>query len=148
MLMLTRTVDLVEVVWVLAALPGLWLWAANARETRQDRTAASAIGQRESATYLWASFSVLLTRTFVAIELLFVILGVVAMFRENPPDDPSPWFRFVTAGLLVAASVCLSWLAYRWRRVNQAILRAARDRLARERSARRERRRTEDGPAV
>jgi hypothetical protein len=129
MTMLSRTIDPIEVIWVLAAVPGLWLWARNAGETQRDLAAARSIAARDGR-YLWASFSVLLTRTFVGIEALFVILGVVAMFREQPPDDPSPWFRWVTAGLLVGASVLLSWLAYRWRSVNKMILAVARERVA------------------
>lgn len=125
MIAITPTVDVGELLWIAAALPGLWLWLRNLREAKQDLRAVRAISPR-NGRFLWARFSVLLTRTFVGIEVLFVLLGGVALFRV-PPMDPHPETRYVTIGGLIVASIVISVIAQRWASVNAEIVQAARD---------------------
>lgn len=125
--MITNTVDITELLWTVCAIPGLWLWILNQRESARDVRAARTIIPR-NGRYLWASFSVLLTRMFVGIEVLFVLLGIVAMFRPSPMD-PTPVIRYVTVAGLILASAGITWLSYRWKQVNRDIVQAARDRM-------------------
>lgn len=123
--MITETIDVGEVVWILAALPGWWFWLRNRLEAGLDARAASTIVPR-NGRYLWAKFSVFLTNTFVGIETLFIVLGGVAMFRV-PPMDPHPETRYVTVSGLILASLVITLLAYRWKQVNAEIVQAARE---------------------
>lgn len=124
--MITPTIDVGELIWILAAIPGLWFWVRNRLEAGIDAKAAATIVPR-NGRYLWARFSVFLTNTFVGIELLFLLLGGVALFRP-PPMDPQPGTRVVTIAGLTIASVVITLLAYRWKQVNEEIVRAARAR--------------------
>lgn len=123
--MITRTIDVWEIVWTLAALPGLVVWFRNLREAAQDFRAVREISPR-NGRYLWARFSALLTRAFVGLEVLFVVLGVVNMVRV-PPADPHPEIHIITVGGLVLASVVITLIGYRWSQVNAEIVQAARD---------------------
>lgn len=125
MITLTRTVDVGELLWIAAALPGLWLWLMNLRDARKDFRAVRDISPR-NGRYLWAKFSTLLTRAFLGLELLFIGLGVQALFR-TPPAAPASLSRVITVIGLIAASVVISAIAYRWKRVNAEIVQAARD---------------------
>lgn len=126
MIEFTSTIDLGEVLWVLAALPGFWFWVRNRMEAGLDYKAAETIVPR-NGRYLWARFSVFLTNVLVGIEILFLALGGLAMLRV-PPGGPHPELRWVTIGGLILASAVITLLAIRWQQVNAEIVRAARDR--------------------
>lgn len=123
------TIDPYEVAWTLAAVPGLWFWIGNRLEAGLDQKAAASIVPR-NGRFLWARFSVFLTNTFIGVELLFITLGVVAMFRPPPPDG-FDYSRVVSVVGLIMASVVITMLAYRWRQVNTEIVNAARDKRPR-----------------
>lgn len=127
--------------WIIAALPGLWLWGVNRREAGKDRDVAERVGGPDSGASLWARFSVLLTSTFVGIEAVFVAIGVAALLRPPPQqvmaaqdatsDLGVTLTRFVTLLGLVGASVVISVLAHRWRKVNTQLIEQARKRAKR-----------------
>jgi hypothetical protein len=123
--MITTNIDVGELLWVAAALPGLWYWAGNRLEAGLDLKAAASIVPR-NGRYLWARFSVFLTNVFIGVELVFITLGVAAFFRPTPTDG-LPLSRLVTVAALIGASLAITMLAYRWRQVNAEIVHAARD---------------------
>lgn len=126
--MITTTVDVYEAIWTAAALPGLAYWLVDTRKARRDLRAARTIDPPDGRV-LWARFSVYLTHTFVGIEVLFVVLGLVAMTRPAPPVG-EPLLRVVSVCGLIAASAVIAHLGYRWQRVNRSIVDLAREHQA------------------
>jgi hypothetical protein len=125
--LITSTIDFFEIVWTLAAIPGLWFWIGNRLEAGLDAKAAASIVPR-NGRFLWARFSVFLTNTFIGIEVLFVLLGITAMTRPVAPvaDGTTNFYRLVLVIGLISASCVITMLAYRWRQVNAEIVSAAR----------------------
>lgn len=131
---MTATVSVEELVWTAAALPGLLFWARNLVDASRGLRVAKVITPR-NGRYLWARFSVELTSTFMGIETLFVVIGVLSMLRP-PAMGAQAQGRIVTVIGLIAASVVITVLAIRWKRVDDAIIAAARRRA--ERAAKRD----------
>jgi hypothetical protein len=120
--------SLVEILWTAAALPGLALWAWNYLSARATLRSVKAVKSGTSfGALLWARFSVQLTAVFVGVELAFVVLGVISMTRPNNPQATT-LTSYVIAGVLILASAGISYLAYRWRAVDQQLVGAARTR--------------------
>lgn len=122
------TVELLEVFWTLAALPGLWIWSSSyfsARKTMKALRAANIHNGRR----VWGKFSVLLTGTFAGIEFLFVTIGVISMLRTSPPDS-QVYTRLITAGCLITASLLITYLAYRWKVIDETLISMAKKRNA------------------
>lgn len=117
----------IEVVWTVAALPGLVLWATNCASAAVTLRSCKAVPGTPAGSLLWARFSVQLTAVFVGIEAVFVILGVISMTRPNNPAATT-LTSYVIAGALILASVGISYLAYRWRAVDNQLVGAARRR--------------------
>lgn len=118
------TVDLIEVLWTLAALPGLVLWLTN--RIIAGRSLRAVIRLRVSnGRMLWARFSVLLTNVFVGVEAVFVLVGGIALFRESTGNDV---IRFVLAFALIGASALITWVGWRWRVVDQELVKLGRER--------------------
>lgn len=126
---LTDTIQLTEALWTAAALPGVWLWAQNLRNARASRVAVRVLGLRNGRA-VFAAYAVKSTAMWLAIEVLFVGLGVLAMVTPANPGATNPRTLVVTGGLILA-SVGISYLALQWHRVDAALLRMARERAKR-----------------
>lgn len=120
------TLELREALWIIAALPGLWLWVRNGLRALATYRAASWLDSRDGRV-LWARFSTSLTWVMASIEMVFVGIGVVAGLRPQPPDA-NPVFSWITAGALIAGSVAITWVAYRWQQVDKQLVAAAKQR--------------------
>lgn len=113
------TIQATEVLWLAAALPGLALWQSNMRYAMRSR----ALLRRAKVTngrMVWARFSVLLTSTFTTIETGFVLIGVISMTTEPPPTS-SILTRWVVAGVLIAMSFLITYIAMKWKLVDTTL---------------------------
>lgn len=117
----------IEIAWTVAALPGLALWAVNCASATATLRSCRAVPDVATGSLLWARFSVQLTAVFVGVEAVFVALGVIAMTRPNNPAATT-LTSWLTAGALILASVGISYLAWRWRAVDNQLVGAARKR--------------------
>ena len=115
------TIEWFEVVWTLAALPGLALWIANwvlaARSLRAVRAAGATNGR-----LIIARYSVMKSIILIGISAAFVLIGGVAMARPtNPAATAWDWSRVVLTIGLLGAPAGISFLGYRWRVVEQQV---------------------------
>lgn len=121
------TVSLLELLWTLAALPGLALWSLNAWSAARSLQAIRSIGAA-NGRLTWAQFSLHLTLVFVVIDIVFVIIGGISMTRLSNPSGSQLSTQVIGAGLLLA-SAAISLLSYRWRVVDMILIgRSRRDR--------------------
>ena len=118
------TVDLVELIWTLAAVPGWISWALNLRSAyrslRAVRGAGIVDGRRTVARYT-------VRQAWIMMQLsgVFILIGAVAMVRPANPaalqwDAP----RVVLTIALLGAPAMISYLGADWRRVETEMLRA------------------------
>lgn len=118
-----------EVVWTVAALPGLGLWLANralaVRSLRAVRAARVTNGR-----LIIARYSVMKADVLIGVSSVFVLIGVIAMLRPDNPAAASfdPLRLVLTIGLL-GAPTAISYLGWRWREVEQQVTALARHRL-------------------
>lgn len=122
---MTTTISWYEVIWTLGAVPGLLLWLWNWKGAVSSLRAIRSISTG-NGRLLWAQFSTLMTFVFVGIEAVFVMLGVIAMATPSP-NRPTVTTWVLVTGLL-GASCAITFLAYKWRAVDQQIIGAARAR--------------------
>ena len=123
------TVDLIEVIWTLAAVPGWASWALNLRSAyrslRAVRGAGIVDGRRMVARYT-------VRKSWIMMNLsgVFILIGVISMLRPANPAVPQ-WdaLRVVLTVALLGAPAMISYLGADWRRVETEMLRvgAARD---------------------
>lgn len=124
-LMIPSTVDWIEVVWTLAALPGIWVWTVNRISAGKTLRAARKMGFT-NGRLLWAKYSTLKSDCLLAISLVFVLIGIISMSRPNSTIGWD-WLRvLLTIGLLGAPAI-ISFLGIKWRAVDQYILKTARE---------------------
>lgn len=122
------TADLTEIVWTLAAVPGLVLWLVNRVAAGRSRRAVRRLGVG-NGRLVWARFSVLLTDVFVLIETVFVVVGISAMLRAPSPDSTTLSRLIVSVGF-AGVSCLITFVGYRWRVVEAEILAGAQARRA------------------
>lgn len=127
--MLTATIEAAEVVWTLAALPGLVMWLVNRRDAGRMRAGARKLPQ-PNGRLAWARFAVHFTTVMVGVEATYVGLGVVGMTR---PPNPAANVQSPLVGLaivlgLITASAAVSFLGWRWRQVDRQLIAMARAR--------------------
>lgn len=120
------TVSLLELLWTLAALPGMVLWSVNAWNASKSLRAIRSIGAR-NGRLTWAQFSLHMTVVFVVIDVVFVLIGGISMTRMANPSGSQLSTQVIGAGLLLA-SVAISLLSYRWRVVDMILIGRARRR--------------------
>lgn len=114
------TVSLLELLWTLAALPGMVLWSVNAWNASKSLRAIRSIGAR-NGRLTWAQFSLHMTVVFVVIDVVFVLIGGISMTRMANPSGSQLSTQVIGAGLLLA-SVAISLLSYRWRVVDMILI--------------------------
>lgn len=120
------TVDPIELVWTLAALPGLLVWIVNlvsaSRSLRTVRLAGIVNGRR-----LIARYSVRKCWVLVIISGVFVLIGVSAMLRPpNPAAQHWDWLSLLLTAGLLGAPALITLLGFDWRRVEASVLAMAR----------------------
>lgn len=121
---ITATVEVAEVVWTVAAFPGLIMWLVNLRDAGRTRAAARLLPPDRLA---WARFSVQFCRVLVFVEVTYVGLGVVGMASPpNPAAQPLATLAIVLG--LITASAAVSFLGWRWRAVDRQLIAMARAR--------------------
>ena len=125
------TADVVEVLWTVAALPGLIVWLVNRAAASRSLEAVRTLGFG-NGRMVWAKFGVLLTTAFVAVESTFVLLGVISMLRSRPAQMGGDWTRPALTVGLIGTSLLIAFVGYRWRAVDVYLVSAARDRRVRE----------------
>ena len=122
------TVDLIEVIWTLAALPGVVIWAINRAAAGRSLRAVRAQGIGNGRLVV-ARYSVFKSNVFIALSLVFVLIGAISMVRPaNPEVAEWDWIRVVLTAGLLGAPALISLLGWRWRRVEQEIIALARAR--------------------
>lgn len=121
--MLPNTVQIIEILWVIAAMPGLWFWVVNIRTALQAKLATEELGTRDGAS-VWVYFSIEFTVFFTCAEIIFILIGILAMFLPIPPAA-TIMTRYVFGGLLILISLGITYEAFRWKRVHESILRMA-----------------------
>ncbi|MCA1570799.1 MAG: hypothetical protein LC798_10880 [Chloroflexi bacterium] len=114
--------QLEEVLWTLAALPGLIMWVRNRIVTGRTLKAAQQLQLHlTNGRLVWAKFARRKTTVLAGIELVFVLVGVLAMTRA-PNPYATTGARLVTLVSLICASAALTWLAYDWQNVHRALI--------------------------
>lgn len=119
------TVDLVEVVWTAAAIPGWISWAQNLRSAyrslRAVRGAGITNGRRAVARYT-------VRKSWIMMNLsgVFILIGGISMLRPANPEVAT-WDipRIVLTIALLAAPAMISYLGADWRRVETEMLRVS-----------------------
>ena len=123
------TVDWIEVVWTLAALPGLVLWLINRISAGRSLRAIRAVAATNGRLII-ARYSVQKSNVFIGVSAAFVMIGVVAMVRPaNPGVAEWSWSRVVLTAGLLGAPAAISYLGWRWREVERRVTALARHRL-------------------
>ena len=120
-------VSLLEIIWTIAALPGLWLWFRNWIEALRTRRYARLAGVT-NGRMIWAQFSVWLTFIFVFIELFFVGLGGIAMMRYPVAPVNPGWLNYFSAAGFIAVSMAVTYVGLLWRNVDRHLIQASRKR--------------------
>lgn len=122
MVELTRTLSLAELLWLISAMPGLYVWARNALAARAGLLAAKRMGVTDGRL-VWARFSRLLTGLFATIESTFLFIGVVAATRPTPTGGQDVAIvQVAIAGALIACSIAISVLGHRWKQVDDQLV--------------------------
>lgn len=117
------TVQTAELLWFVAALPGLWLWLVNLRTAILTLRASRAARISEIGS-LWARFSVTIITLLVYVEIAFVVIGAIAM-TAVPSPTASAVRSWVFAAIFISASLGITAAAFLWRRVDSAFVRLA-----------------------
>lgn len=123
------TVDLLELIWTVAALPGLVVWVVNLHSARQSLYAVRQAGLRDARAAV-ARYAVRKSWVMIHLAAVFALIGVISMARPPNPEVPA-WDALrvlLTLGLLSAPAV-ISFIGLDWRRVEHEMLRSARGRL-------------------
>lgn len=112
------TIELREVLWTVAAVAGLYVWVINAIDSSRIYRMATKFGS--DGVIIWAKFSNTLTRSFIALEVIFVLIGISAMSRPQAPSYPvvQSW---IVGAILIGASVLISFIGFRWKEVNDKL---------------------------
>jgi hypothetical protein len=123
------TVDLVEVVWTLAAVPGLVLWLGNRVEAGRSLRAIRAVGAHNGRMII-ARYSVQKANVLVGVSAVFVLIGIISMIRPaNPATATWDWPRIVLTLGVLGAPAGISFIGYRWRTVERQVTALARKTL-------------------
>jgi hypothetical protein len=125
---LTGTIDLVEVIWTLAALPGLLSWIINLVSARRSLRAVVKSDVDDGRLPV-AKYAVRKSWVMIGLSFVFVLIGTISMLRPSNPELPvfDLLRAILTAGLL-AAPAMISFIGADWRRVENEVLRIARER--------------------
>jgi hypothetical protein len=123
------TIEWFEVVWTLAAVPGLGLWTANHHLAVRSLRAVRAVGATNGRLII-ARYSVTKARVFINVSAAFVLVGIVAMTRPpNPAAVDWDWTRVVLTLGLLGAPAAIAFLGHKWRAVEQQVTALYRRRL-------------------
>lgn len=123
------TVDPLELIWTVAALPGLVVWVVNLHSARRSARAVRQAGIRDARAAV-ARYAVRKSLVMIHLAGVFAMIGIVAMLRPPNPEVPA-WDALrilLTVGLL-SAPAAISFIGVDWRRVEYETLRSARGRL-------------------
>jgi len=105
------TLSLLELLWLLVALPGLVYAIANALDSRVDKSALRESGQATSKDWIIARQRARHATIGAGIEASFVLFGLASAFTPNPPAVS--WLAYVISALLIGGSLALTWGAWR-----------------------------------
>lgn len=94
------TLRLVEVVWIVTGVPGLVLWLFNLRTAQIARRAVKLVGEFDEASAALAGTVFRLTLGAVAVELVFIVWGVLGLFVSVETQDASLLGWIVTIGIV------------------------------------------------
>lgn len=120
------TVDPIEVIWTLAALPGLVVWVVNLVSASRSLRAVRVIGIVNGRRMI-ARYSVRKCWVLVIISGVFVLIGVSAMLRPPNPGAPRwDWLSLLLTAGLLGAPALITLLGFDWRRVEASVLHSAR----------------------
>jgi hypothetical protein len=127
--MITRTIDLIEVAWILAAVPGLLLWVGNRVLAVRSLRAIRALGATNGRLIV-ARYGVRKANIMIFVQSVFVLIGAIAMTRPTNQAVAAQWdwSRTALAVALLGAPVALAVLGYQWRSVERQITALARAR--------------------
>jgi hypothetical protein len=115
------TIQWIEVVWTLAALPGLVLWLVNRASAGRSLRAIKAVGALNGRLII-ARYSVQKANVLIGVSFVFVLIGLVSMARPaNPTVAAWDLLRVVLTAGLLGAPAAISYLGYRWRAVEQQV---------------------------
>lgn len=123
------TIQWFEVVWTVAALPGMALWVANRALAVRSLRAVRAAGVTNGRLII-ARYSVMKADVLIGISSVFVLIGAISMLRPvNPVAAGLDPIRLVLTIGLLGAPAAISYLGYRWREVERQVTALARRRL-------------------
>ena len=131
---LTPTIQVLEVLWVLVAIPGLVRWTLNRRTSTKYVRALRSMGGGNGRMVV-AKFAVRETTAFVTIESIFVLIGFLSM-TSAPNPTALQYTSLVVALGFIAASVYITLLGRDWSRVDALVLRISIDRTSTEHDVR------------
>lgn len=120
---LTPTIQWIEILWTIVALPGLIRWFSNRQKARTYVRALRAVGGG-NGRMIFARYTVRETTAFVVIESVFVLIGALAMTSATNPSA-YPYTSSIIAAGLVGASIYITILGRDWAVVDRLVLQAA-----------------------
>lgn len=120
------TADPLELIWTLAAFPGLVVWIGNLISAGQSRRAVRLAGI-SNGRWLIAQYSVRKCWVLITLSGVFVLIGISALLRPPNPGVPHwDWLSLLLTLGLLGAPALITLLGFDWRRVEAAVLNAAR----------------------
>lgn len=122
----TETIQWVEVLWTLIAIPGLIRWWTNRLKAGRYVTALKTTGEK-NGRMVFAKYTVRKTNAFVVIELIFVAIGLLTM-TAPVNESAHPLLPGLYAAGFIVASLYIALLGRAWAQVDEYILRQARER--------------------
>ena len=117
---LPPTIQLIELLWTISAVPGLIFWILNFLSAWRSRKAVKLYGGTKSMR-IYANFAIESTLIMIYIEVIMCSLGVLFMIMPNVSTSPS-LTKNILAITLISVSVSLSYKAFKWQLVDRTIL--------------------------
>ena|ERR1700741_5330381 len=115
-----KSVQLIEIIWFLSALPGLYVWNTNAKEAILNYMAARK--SKVTKSIIWARMGVILTLVATSVDVGMVMVSVFGMTR-TPATDKTTLLGYFITGELVLVSIGVLVVGIFWRHAEQMILR-------------------------
>jgi hypothetical protein len=105
------TLSLLELIWLLVNVPGLFYSLANAVDARGDFRALRESGVATRKDYIIAAQRARHALIGAGLQSMFVAFGVSSALTPNPPQ--LTWLAYVISAVLVGGSALLSWGAFK-----------------------------------
>lgn len=121
---MSNSVQLIEVIWTIATVPGLIVWAFNLRAAWLSLRATQEL-HSDLSTRIYAGVGVRLSVAAISVESIFLLWGLFGMSQPSTTERITPMGLVITVGLVVIALV-VAVLGFDIRRADAAVMDLAR----------------------